>query len=289
MFLGSIVILLCSYGYSVSTCCMALTRGKAAKASTSSITEESTPSVMEQGQFALSLIEAFKDPSVLENLKQATKPDYDAIADKVASKLGAVINKLQKAVETKDRQITELQTRVDRLEAKLDDQEQYSRRTSVRISGIPEAPQEDVNQKVSELFSAVNLSPVINRVHRVGTPVDNSSTPRAILCQFTSYPDKKTVMQKRKAILEAHSGIYVNEDLTRLRSKMLFLARQKKRANIISDAWSVDGRIVIKDIRNKIHYVTRPHELDTWPSSPSAPAAPAAPATGTTPSTPTAP
>ena len=72
---------------------MALTRGKAAKASTSSITEESTPSVMEQGQFALSLIEAFKDPSVLENLKQATKPDYDAIADKVASKLGAVINK----------------------------------------------------------------------------------------------------------------------------------------------------------------------------------------------------
>ena len=47
----------------------------------------------------------------------------------------------------------------------------------------------------------------------------------------------------------------MNEDLTRARSRLLYQARQLKKAKKILDAWSVDGRILVKDKAEKIHLI----------------------------------
>ena len=65
-----------------------------------------------------------------------------------------------------------LQDEVNELQVKHDDMEQYSRRMCLRISGIPEAENEDVTKLVLDFAKRVNANvgpSDIDRAHRVGT------------------------------------------------------------------------------------------------------------------------
>ena len=50
------------------------------------------------------------------------------------------------------------------------------------------------------------------------------------------------------------NGVFVNEDLTQVRSKLLFEARRSVKCNRLLGAWSSDGRILVK-IRNAVEAV----------------------------------
>ena len=161
---------------------------------------------------------------------------------------------------SRDTEIKRLNSKVEELEEKIDDQEQYSRRTSVRIAGIPEDDGEDPHNKVMSLFSQFDYKPQINRIHRVGSK-NQQGGPRQIICQFTTYPDKYKTMVLKKQIRSTNPNVYINEDLTRSRSALSFAARKLKREGKILDTWTADGRIVIKDKDSKIHYITRRSKL----------------------------
>ena len=224
------------------------------------------------GQFALDLIGALQDPAVADAFRKARIVNYDDIADCVTAKLSHRLKKMEEDLAAKDEKITALEHRIEELELKADDQEQYSRRTSVRIYGVAETPGEDVLTLSKNIFKEMNLTPAINRVHRVGPPrnppsseISSPSTPvpapRPILCQFISYPDKASVMKKRSTLSTNYSRVFVNEDLTRKRAKILFTARKMKREKLITDCWSHDGRIAIKDNNNKIIPIRKISEL----------------------------
>lgn len=221
--------------------------------------------------FALDLISALQDPAVVDAFRKARIVDYENIADRVSAKLSDRLKKLEEECAAKDERITSLEKRIEELEGKADDQEQYSRRTSVRIYGVPETQGEDILSVTNQLFESIDVSPTINRVHRVGAPRKSSSgstegdtgsaagmtrpsnSPRPILCQFVAYPDKVKVIKKRSLLSSSsHRNVFINEDLTRKRAKILFNARQMKRQGLISDCWSFDGRIAIKDKKGTI-------------------------------------
>jgi len=213
---------------------------------------------------AVSLLEALDDEAVASKLKKILCPDYDQLADIVAAKLGVRLKKLENQLNEKDDIIDSLTKRLEDAENKLDDTEQYSRRTSVRIAGIPEEPTENVQDKVTKVFEAMKLQPVINRVHRVGPKDSKAKGPRPIICQFTTYPDKRAVMQAKKSIGGPFPKVFINEDLTRHRARIFFIARQQKKQGLLSEVWTADGRICVKDKKGKIHYITRLKELDSF-------------------------
>ena len=217
--------------------------------------------------FALNFLEALDDAAVAEKLRRITSPDYDQLADVVAAKLSVRLKKLEDELVKKDEMITSLKKRLEDAEDKLDDTEQYSRRTSVRIVGIPEDTTEDVADKVSKVFESMKLKPVINRVHRVGPRIPQSNKPRPIICQFTTYPDKRAVMQGKRDIGGSFPKVFINEDLTRHRAKIFFTARQLKRQGVFTDVWTADGRICVKDQRNKVHYITRLQDVNKFAAS----------------------
>ena len=226
---------------------------------------------------------------VLKLLTNMPAVDYNRIAAIIEEKISAHTQILKDQLKIKENRIMELERKVTTLESKLDDQEQYSRRTSVRISGIPEQRDEDVKEKLVEMFRSAGINPTIQRCHRVGpkvSPVSPSSTsapvsasssvsdasipatasspgstgsrgylPRPIICQFTGYLDRQLTMNRRKEIRIQHPNVWVNEDLTRARSKLLYQARQQKKSKKILDAWSADGRILVKDKAAKIHLI----------------------------------
>ena len=73
----------------------------------------------------------------------------------------------------------------------------------------------------------------------------------------TAVPDHITVNHVKVKTAE----IYFNEDLTRYRSEILFNARKSKKEKRISDCWSFDGVIRIKDNANNVHRINNTRDL----------------------------
>ena len=58
--------------------------------------------------------------------------------------------------------------------------------------------------------------------------------------------------------------VYINEALCKSRGKLSFAARNLKRNNKINDTWTVDGRIKIRTIHNRIVNIDTMTELETY-------------------------
>ena len=95
---------------------------------------------------------------------------------------------------------------------------------------------EDVGSIVESILDKCNSASLsmanVNRAHRVGQSqsLRHSSQhgkPRArqIIVQFKDYDSKVEVMRSRKMLRNAMPNVYVNEDLTQVRSALLFNAR----------------------------------------------------------------
>jgi hypothetical protein len=106
-------------------------------------------------------------------------------------------------------ELTPLQNQIDYLKIKLDDQEQYSRRTNLKISGIKEQGREektddlvlDVINNLILKHQGVSLNySHIGRTHRVGPPPTTSkkNRPRDIIIRFISYRDRDLVFRNKK-------------------------------------------------------------------------------------------
>ena len=268
--------------------------------------------------------------------------------------LSKEVTDLRTVVKSKDEQIQHMNIRISDIEQTLDDHEQYSRRNSLRISGVPDNPEgEDLQDKILYLVNKrLSLDPplgpeCIDRMHRLGKPGGSAETsrgqsaaeggpdtqakvkpdgstatkgPRAVLVKFATYAARQRVFANRrlfrvrpaKANLtdvenedqEAHEGdnaevdgglqdnavgdadrstdggtvgedgtpinpretldaavIYVNEDLTRSRSNLLWEARKRKKAQLIQNCWSYDGRVMISDSYGRVHLIHNENEL----------------------------
>lgn len=225
-------------------------------------------------------------------LHESIKMDFDIINDKHDSlskdmdklketndELNNHLANLRMEIQAKNDTITSLEKKVEELEIKQDAQEQYSRRNSLRISGIPELVGENTpTMVVQKLNEILKLDPPLmeaelDRVHRVGP---KTQQPRAILIKFATYDPRFRVYKSRtklKPRTERSEGddeivspveppVYINEDLTRRRTGLLYLARQRKKHETINDCWTYDGHVVVKDTVNTIHQINSAAELD---------------------------
>ena len=198
----------------------------------------------------------------------------EKVAEAIAEKFEQRLSLCEQDLRIKGTQMKEIETKMARMEVYVDQLEQYSRRTSVRISGVQESELgEDLTTVVTDILA--NSMPDmprltmgdVNRAHRVGQRkrqdqhTQRSQHPRQILVQFKDYNGKLNITRSRKRIRETMPHVYIHEDLTQSRATLLYKARQAKREHNIVDCWSFDGRIVIKDANNKIHTIKDENEL----------------------------
>ncbi|XP_053376808.1 uncharacterized protein LOC128547720 [Mercenaria mercenaria] len=95
--------------------------------------------------------------------------------------------------------------------------------------------------------------------HRVGKP-RSSDKPRDILVKFISRRSRDKLLKKRSLLKSnGYEGIFVNEDLTKYRSELLFEAKQLVKRKHIIGAWSTDGTILVKVTKDKKVSVHRIH------------------------------
>ena len=185
-------------------------------------------------QFKLSFVDALKDPEVGETLSKVIQRANQELIASVAA-LRSEVQGLRDAAKQKDATIAQLQREVRDLHDQYDALEQYGRRGSLRISGIPES-QVDTDAAVVELANTeLGLEPPLQMAdidisHRLpqrrGAPPDE---PRTVIVRFMTRKDRNRVIAARRKLHQGNQAreykCYINEDLTTYRSKLFITAR----------------------------------------------------------------
>ena len=183
-------------------------------------------------------------------IKQAFEPQ---IKEMISSIVEGVVSGLNSTIASLRQENAELKARIEMLENRAEAAEQYSRRNCLRIAGVPENQSENTDVYVIDLSRAteaeVSLDD-IERSHRVGKP-KNAGRPRDIIVKISSYRTRRKLYEARtKTRDRGYRGVYINEDLTKSRSKLLLKARKMVKNKLVKSAWSSDGNILVRDLRD---------------------------------------
>ncbi|XP_069109209.1 uncharacterized protein [Argopecten irradians] len=157
------------------------------------------------------------------------------------------------------------------LTRRVDDLEQYSRRTCLKVAGIPEQSGENTDDLLINLFKDKLNIPLsyqdISRSHRVDSFRRSSNRPRDIIIRFNSYRTRAQVYDARFQLKPSHHNtdtprIFINEALTAQRARVFAKARGLVRDRVAHKAFTKDGSIIVRDLSDKNHKLTTIEQLD---------------------------
>ena len=184
---------------------------------------------------------------IRNDLRSIVKDAVNEAIDRKLSELNSETLRLQLEND-------ELKERVTKLEKAADEAEQYSRRNCLRITQIPETADEVTDEIVLKVADSIDvkLSPSeIDRSHRVGKP--GTKQRRDIIVKLSTYRARERLFKSRSKLKDSEfRGVYINEDLTKMRGELLYEARKCVKAGKLKGAWSTDGRILVKNTADKI-------------------------------------
>ena len=197
-----------------------------------------------------------------------SKTDLDNIASVVQAQLLPQIDKLvsaavQAATAPLLKEVDDLKSQNRILNAKIDSLEQYGRRPLMRLSGLPECVNpndEETVSRVSHVLTQIDKEfneGEIERAHRIGEPPSDPSKKynRQIIIRLKSPSIKHRILRSSKnlANISDLQDLRLNEDLTSTRGKLAYIARLLVKDNKLSQTWTSDGNIFVKDTSNKLH------------------------------------
>ena len=155
---------------------------------------------------------------------------------------------------------------IHKLDIKIDDQEQYSRRNCLMIHGIAENANEKTDDIVMDLLDNKLKAEIqkkdVSRTHRVGRKRNDrggnvNPKPRPIIVRFSSYRERKKAFDKKKNL--KGQGILVTENLTKRRHSLLSKCFDVFEKN---NVWTLDGRVYCKSKDGDITVYTNIDDLN---------------------------
>lgn len=172
------------------------------------------------------------------------------IATAVSVAVGEVMREIMKRMDEMTRPLASpreerLLAAVRTLTYENDRLQQYSRRESVRIVGIPSCPGETAEQVEEKAIKVLNDAGAkvkredIAVTHRAGKEKKGS---RPIIVKFVSRRTRNEVTNKKKQLKEkeGYKRVFILDDITPLRARLLAYI---KNLECVERAWTVDGRI----------------------------------------------
>ena len=153
-------------------------------------------------------------------------------------------------LKASQRTITKLEESKQELKDQIDDLEQYTRRTNIRIYGIPETEEVDtdnlaINFVHNELGIQISAND-ISRSHRIGK---RSSKPRPIIVRLTRHNTKVAILRNRRQLKLNKRPFNVQEDLTMPRRDILKYLNQIEEG-VVDKVWNIDGIICLRPTKH---------------------------------------
>ena len=226
---------------------------------------------MTSEQFALFLIEACKSPDIQSMIKDIVAPKLDDFKDLISAEVHRQMLPLKQQLQQKDNEIISLKETIVDQQIKLDDLEQHGRRDSLRVSGIPEPDEHDnTDAAVLGVCELIKVDPPLQPTdiavsHRIGRKTEGKH--RQIIVKFATRNVRERVFSARTDLKDVNkdkdnnSKIYINEDLTQFRAALAREARSCKNSGLISDTWTMYGKILTKDNHGHVSVIRRHEDL----------------------------
>ena len=167
-----------------------------------------------------------------------------AVKEAVGQAMESVLKELKAEIAVLEGKVKTLEGTIEKVAAKANDNEQFSRRQNVRVTGFVEEDDENCAEKFVNLCrEKIGLDvndDLVDRAHRVGKKEEG--TNRAIIVRLKTHKDKLAILRNRKNL--RGSGFYINEDLTKINQKLSYIARVT--CTNVDTSWTVDGKIFVK-------------------------------------------
>ena len=139
-----------------------------------------------------------------------------------------------------------------------DDLEQYTRKNSLEIVGVPESCYTTTEEVVLKIANTLNVDISPNDIeisHKLKRKEAN-----AIIAKFVSHKVKTKLYKERVKLKNVKSAdlfpsfasatksnhIYINENLTNYRRHLVGIGREKKKEGVLLSVWTIDGRVFVK-------------------------------------------
>ena len=154
-------------------------------------------------------------------------------------------------IETKCKlleEITDLKDENKKLYDKCDDLEQHSRKSLLRFSGVAFSPGENTSCKVVDIVKQIGVEIKVADIevsHRTGK--STPGRPRQIIARIRNYDLKSKILKSAKNLrtTDGLKNISINQDLTKSRDELAFMARQYVRKKMLKSTWVIDGKIYV--------------------------------------------
>ncbi len=215
---------------------------------------------------------------LINKLKNELQDSFNLELEKATKPLACKISALEAKAEVHEAHMKNLEEQLGRCESnmqekfkeydnafmaqgiQLDDMEQYSRRTCLRIFGVPlETPssaRENCKAKVVEICREMEVEiedKDIDRAHRIGKKYNEGGiNHQAIIVKFHSWDKRTTVYRGRKKL----SGKSIRLDLTQRRAKLLSQSKLLVAENAGVEAVFVDVncRLGLKTVKGDLKF-----------------------------------
>ena len=215
---------------------------------------ELTNIARENNKFAKEIVE-------FRNLIQEQKTELDNLKTSIKKAENQNIV-LEDEIFAARNKINEQEEEIAELYQLQDNLEQYTRKQSVEICGIPAGAYASTEEAVFKIASALNVTMSaedINISHKI-----KSKGAGTILVKFQSHKAKSRLYKARVKLknlrltdiftnmstatrVAAGTGrVFINENLTSYRKDLLRKANDKRKDGLIISAWSTDGKIFVK-------------------------------------------
>ena len=191
---------------------------------------------------------ASSEQNVSTLLAALLPPLISAVATSVSVAVGEILNKallmIESNIRTQSASDPSQLSNIRVLTYENDKLQQYSRRENVRIFGIPVEKAETAElteKKAHDLLKETGVNVTKNDIsacHRVGRTTNGT---RPVIVRFVSRRTRTDIMRNKKALRQKSTKIYINDDLTPLRAKLL---QYVKRLHNTDNVWTVDGKIM---------------------------------------------
>lgn len=215
----------------------------------------------------ITLQDIMEEIKAVKQIQIASSSDFNKAIEHVDSKIDChmkdtaakwgKIEYLLEKLETIEKENHILKKKICDLEARIEDEEQYSRVNCIEIHGIPQQTNENVLQIVKEVGVAIDYKvsdDMIDNCHRLGRSVSGKPVP-GIIVKFTRRLDKEEFLRKKRVrhnLSTRHMGmntdlpVFINESLCPSRRRLYALARQAKKTKEYKYIWLRGGKILMR-------------------------------------------
>ncbi|XP_063427403.1 uncharacterized protein LOC134710917 [Mytilus trossulus] len=205
-------------------------------------------------------------PLITEKVIEMVKPKIALIVDECIQPHLLTIKHNKEALILKDvelnnqkEQINYLNRKLDKIEARVEEQEQYSRRTSLRFHNVP-APTDDKGDIIKPIDTDSLILGIcykqlklkldtrdIGRSHPIGEIKDGKIS---IIVRFLSYRQRQLVLSNKRKLKGNTNKTFIAENLTKHRYNLLHRLNTLREKGKINSFWTHDGSILIKQSEN---------------------------------------